>query len=430
MIISIVALLIIVIGGPILAIRNTKNYTDSLVNFIPTFCTSMGVLFSFGTIYWVLASEDIGNKIQSGQLGVIIEDLAGKFLFSLIGILGSIIWSIIIKYRLTKEEEKEIQKEYMKENSQEILWKMRNEIQSINIQAKEQSANQINISNQINEIIKSITQLASVENSHLDTINSSIKRQHETLTNINVLIEGAGSSLEILLDDLKNKLQENINSMGKKATEEAVELHVAFENLLKTRMSILEEKSAKDIGDVQNEINTTLTGLQKTTQTNAEGLTSAIANINSTLSTLQDKLTLQIDTQVENVGINLTSELQKTIDAVLNSKVDEIKQIFDRLEDLRRESQTTLDTTTNKFVSAVDSFKDAQTVNREVLEEVKKQIETTHALQENTENLYNAFSIRENEINAMNNHIQTIANMAKELQKLSDILKQLTIIKD
>ncbi|MBK8471848.1 MAG: hypothetical protein IPL33_06540 [Sphingobacteriales bacterium] len=147
--------------------------------------------------------------------------------------------------------------------------------------------------------------------------------------------------------------------------------------------------------------------LKDTTESNAGELSYAIYNINQTLEMLKDHLSAQVDS----VQTHLNKDIQAKISAVLDNNTNEIKGIFERLELLRKQSETTLATTIKVFSASVASFKEAQGANKGVLDELEKQIETTSELQENIQKLYYFLISQEDEIERMNDHIQSIANI-------------------
>ena len=440
--------------------KYNNNYDNSIISFIPSFCTSMGVLFSFTAIWWVLS--DLGGK-QSGkvlfdskELGGIIEKLAGKFIFSVIGIAASIAWSIWIKHKLSEKENHESEEKYAKENPHEILWDMRNILQ-YRLRASEFHLSTIiervggieksigtkvgsqlgNISEELNRLRKLETHLSTIiervggieksigtkVGSQLEHILSGITQEGQTLSGIYTSMTNAEESLGNISEELKKTLADQIKSMGQTVIDGMDELRQAIGKVLEERVAFFEDQSAEKISAIQEKIFTALDTLKDTTETNAGELSDAIYNINETLEMLKDSLSAQVD----NVQTHLNKDIQAKISAVLDNNTNEIKGIFERLELLRKQSETTLTTTIKAFSASIASFKEAQSANKGVLDELEKQIETSSELQENIQNLYHYFISQENEIEKMNNHIQSIANMSKQLQNLSDTLSRLPI---
>ena len=401
--------------------KYNNNYDNSIISFIPSFCTSMGVLFSFTAIWWVLS--DLGGK-QSGkvlfdskELGGIIEKLAGKFIFSVIGIAASIAWSIWIKHKLSEKENHESEEKYAKENPHEILWDMRNILQ-YRLRASEFHLS--TIIERVGGIEKSI---GTKVGSQLEHILSGITQEGQTLSGIYTSMTNAEESLGNISEELKKTLADQIKSMGQTVIDGMDELRQAIGKVLEERVAFFEDQSAEKISAIQEKIFTALDTLKDTTETNAGELSDAIYNINETLEMLKDSLSAQVD----NVQTHLNKDIQAKISAVLDNNTNEIKGIFERLELLRKQSETTLTTTIKAFSASIASFKEAQSANKGVLDELEKQIETSSELQENIQNLYHYFISQENEIEKMNNHIQSIANMSKQLQNLSDTLSRLPI---
>jgi molybdopterin converting factor small subunit len=218
-------------------------------------------------------------------------------------------------------------------------------------------------------------------------------------------------------------LADQIESMGQTVIKGMDELRQAIGAVLEERVAFFEDQSAEKISAIQEKIFTALDTLKDTTESNAGELSYAIYNINQTLEMLKDHLSAQVDS----VQTHLNKDIQAKISAVLDNNTNEIKGIFERLELLRKQSETTLITTIKAFSASVASFKEAQGANKGVLDELEKQIETTSELQENIQKLYYFLISQEDEIERMNDHIQSIANMSKQLQNLSDTLSRLPI---
>ncbi len=397
------------------------NYENSIISFIPSFCTSVGVLLSFVTIWWVLS--DLGDE-QSGkvlfdskELGGIIEKLAGKFIFSVIGIAFSIVWSIRIKRKLSEKENFEREERYAQENPHQILWDMRNILE---YRLRTSESHLSTIIERVDGIEKSI---GTKVGNQLEHILSGIKQEGQTLTGIYTSIANAEKSLGNISGQLKKTLADQIESMGQTVIKGMDELRQAIGAVLEERVAFFEDQSAEKISAIQEKIFTALDTLKDTTESNAGELSYAIYNINQTLEMLKDHLSAQVDS----VQTHLNKDIQAKISAVLDNNTNEIKGIFERLELLRKQSETTLITTIKAFSASVASFKEAQGANKGVLDELEKQIETTSELQENIQKLYYFLISQEDEIERMNDHIQSIANMSKQLQNLSDTLSRLPI---
>ena len=95
-----------------------KSGNISLINSIPTFCTSVGVFFSFFALFWVLGVQ----RVKGYELDVIIRQLSSKFLFSIIGVLSSILWNWQIKKKQGEEELKLSQNNWKQKDPQELLY--------------------------------------------------------------------------------------------------------------------------------------------------------------------------------------------------------------------------------------------------------------------------------------------------------------------
>lgn len=77
--------------------------------YIPTVWTSLGILFTFISIYVGLTDEDIFNNVSDGHIENLINRIIPAFSTSIIGIIGAIICSIINKGLLAGVEDKGIE---------------------------------------------------------------------------------------------------------------------------------------------------------------------------------------------------------------------------------------------------------------------------------------------------------------------------------
>lgn len=384
-----------------LSFQRSKN--KKLISYIPTFCTSIGVLCSFGLLWYALGYQEL----QSDKLTETIKLLSSKFLFSIIGIFFSIAWTIYLK--INEEREDAIEKEnnyWRKDDPQKLLWmlwqtglgierKFENYAQLQNnshiltnkllinnsIELRDQlkvlNDNVINIkkaveessetqSEQITELQDRLkvlitntfnTKKAIEEGS--ETQSEKATKQQKTLDNISNFMQSAGDSLKSLLDDLKNQLENNIKAMGSDAAEKAAELHRVFEGFLKDRASQMEENMANGMKEVHEKIHPALNSISEVTNNSANELKEALNGINSVLENMQISLARQINEQVQTAENNVENRTKK-FEEMTTSKANELSTEFDKIHSV-------LQNLSSGLQSSIDG----------ILKEKKEQIEKT-----------------------------------------------------
>jgi hypothetical protein len=461
-----------------LSFQRSKN--KKLISYIPTFCTSIGVLCSFGLLWYALGYQEI----QSDNLSETIKLLSSKFLFSIIGIGFSIGWTIYLK--INEEWEDVIEKEnnyWKKEDPQKLLWllwqtglgierkfevyaqsqndnhaDMRKSVKAGFTEIREQLMVLNSNSNELYEQLK-------VSNSHATLTKKAIEEsskvqskkateQQETLDNISNFMQSAGDSLKSLLDDLKNQLENNIKAMGSDAAEKAAELHRVFEGFLKDRASQMEENMANGMKEVHEKIHPALNSISEVTNNSANELKEALNGINSVLENMQISLARQINEQVQtaennvenrtkkfeqmttskanelstefdkihSVLQNLSSGLQSSIDGILKEKKEQIEKTFEHLEILRGRSETMLTQTTKEFALSVEKYGNIQHNNEEIIKRLETQIKSIDSLQETSVKNIDHWNSKVDKMEEVKNRVADIANTIGQLENINQKL--------
>ncbi len=412
-----------------------KSGNISLINSIPTFCTSVGVFFSFFALFWVLGVQGV----KGYELDVIIRQLSSKFLFSIIGVLSSILWNWQIKKKQGEEELKLSQNNWKQKDPQELLYDLlqTNLAFKGKFEAYAQSQQKtLQVMQLFNSSINEIKEQFKVLNTHSVNIKNAIEKsattqseeatvQRKTLVGIHNFMQSAGDSLKDLLDDLKNQLENNIKAMGTDAAEKAAELHRVFEDFLKKQTSEMSEKMALDIKEVHEKIHPALNSISEVTSNNANELKQTLGEINAVLGELKLSLTTQINQQFEATGNNLheiNNNLQASIDSILKEKEEQIRKTFENLEILRGRSETVLNETTQKFAASVEQYTHIQHNNEEVIKRLETQIESIDNLQETSQNQIDYWNNQVEDMKNLKNKVADIANTIEQLDSLNEKL--------
>ncbi len=442
-----------------------ESNNSSLISFIPTFCTSLGVLFSFFLLFVTLGLQDIDMT----DLRHLVKELSSKFLYSLIGVGFSIGWNWKIKKQQGESELELAENNWKREDPQKLLWQLlqsnlgiERKFEDYVLSQNNNHSEQLKATNGKNiEIIEQLKALNSQSLNIKKTIEVNAESQSEmgrsqqdTLDSISDFMQSAGDSLKGLLDDLKNQLENNIKAMGSDAAEKAAELHQIFEIFLKDRASQMEEKMANDIKEVHEKIHPALNSISEVTNSNANELKEALNSINSVLENMQVSLARQINEQVQtaennvenrtkkfeemttlkanelsiefdkihNVLQNLNSGLQSSIDGILKEKEEQIRKTFDHLEELRGRSETILTQTTQKFATSVEMYGDIQQNNEDIIKRLETQIKSIDSLQEVSIKNIDHWNNKVDKMEEVKNRVADIANTIEQLDSLNQKL--------
>ncbi len=443
-----------------------KSNNSSLISFIPTFCTSLGVLFSFFLLFVTLGLQDIDMT----DLRHLVKELSSKFLYSLIGVGFSIGWNWKIKKKQGESELELAENNYWKrEDPQKLLWqllqsnlgierKFEDYVLSQNNnyleQLKATNGNNIEIIDQLKALNSQSLNIKKTIEVNAESQSEMGTSQQDTLDSISDFMQSAGDSLKGLLDDLKNQLENNIKAMGSDAAEKAAELHRVFEGFLKDQASQMEERMANDMKDVHEKIHPALNSISEATNNSTNELKGTLNSINTVLENMQINLTRQINEQVQTAEINvenrtrkfeeittskanelstefdkihsvlqdLNSGLQKSIDGILKEKEEQIRKTFDHLEELRGRSETFLTQTTEKFASSVEIYSNVQQNNEEIIKRLETQIKSIDSLQATSEKNIDHWNSKVDKMEEVKNRVADIANTIGQLENINQKL--------
>lgn len=90
-----------------LCLEYRRNHSRILLSYIPNIWTSLGILGTFMAIGNSLANSAVVKNMDNASVGVLIEEIIPAFETSVIGIVGAIIASIIIKWHYSRSDKKE-----------------------------------------------------------------------------------------------------------------------------------------------------------------------------------------------------------------------------------------------------------------------------------------------------------------------------------
>jgi len=367
---------------------------STLVGYIPTFCTSVGVFFSFLTLYLVLSKFNPGN-----DLSAIVRQLSGKFLFSIIGIGMGVGWSIYIKRELSQEETIAMQKNYMTKDPQELLWELVELQKQNNIKTKD-----------------------------IWNVNQQQLFQHQNLL---VAMNNAGDymrkELGTMIQDLRISLAAYIEIMGEQSLnltkEQAKLMNDEFVKLVTTLQTNMTHELNKSKELAETIIKTFEGSITQSTKVALEQQNSIAEEFKSNSKQQITSLTESYKNLEKIIG-TLNANIQQEIAEILKVNTENLSKTFKTLEEMQTRSQTALETSSNKFREAVDAYQMTQNSNEEVARQLEDQLENLRRLVKNTRRIYKKWKLQEVEMEQMADRTNAIANMTDEIDRLLKTLLQ------
>lgn len=406
-------------------ILSNYNIKSTYVSYIPTFCTSIGVFFSFGVLWIVLSNFNLGN-----DLGSIVRLLAGKFLFSIIGIASSIGWSMYIRYKLTQEESIESQRIYMTKDPQELLWELVGLQEESNRFSEEFTRVQYrtvatleNIGDRIREGSSKVT----------SAIYESNQLQLQKLQNLLEVMTTAGEymreQLGTMIQDMKESLEDYIQTIGDQVLNLTQEQAILINNEFVRLVTNLQENMTSELSqsrELAERIIKTFEGsiTEKTKEAIAQQKT-MMDDFKTTSETQINNLKESYSNLEETLG-TIDTNIQEEINRILTQNVKNLHETFKKLEEIQQRAQTALEKSSQAFKDAVDEYKNVQNTNAKVTEQMEAQLTNLDDLLENTRQLYEKWSLQDEEIKQMQDRTNAIANMTDEIDRLLKTLQQST----
>jgi predicted transcriptional regulator len=410
---------------PVILFLSRRNLNSPIVQFIPGLCTAIGIMFTFGIIYQTLGiNDDLFKNNEIASLKQVVNTLSLKFSCSLIGVLSSVFWSIVIKGIISfLESRAQKRNEWLKRDPQELLWSLDQNFMEM---IKEYKYNTDFISR---------------------AIYDSSDHTKEVLNRILKLLEGfdqkTGESLKKTFEDLKSALAKNVANVSQKAMEDLQEsisdVNKEFLETTQGMNATNQEEFGKMLGTSIDTLSRTLSKLDEIgdnirmamekTQEDAENGTMAVARgfetssdtIKGSVSDLMDSIQNQFE-RINKRFEGLDEQLQQTTQDILNNNLEKLEKAFDVLSEIQTNSINRLDESTKQFNAAIHTYESLQDHQYRVLERVQHQIVLLNKLQEKADNLLEHWDGQEDRMVEVRNRVADIANTIHELQNIKDSL--------
>lgn len=358
---------------------STKSH--QLRMYIPTVWTSLGILFTFISIYTGLTNEDLLKNVSDGHIESLINRIIPAFSTSIIGIIGAIICSIINKGLLASIEDDGMAtfnklRRQLIENEQLCF-------------GYDHSADSPELL--LFEMISAVYQKGkSIENILRANQTSTTRKSDEIFGRFDELLTKLnGSSNGVLIEafDTQNgKFQENYNVMS----DLLKELNSITNTAITTALDLQRKDFESSMRDLKSSFNETLlqqnnileNKLNKLQDTNT-GLIRDLINITrDKLAEESEKRNDELHGFIEQENgeiknfIATQTELYQGIKANLSDTVSDIRQLFE--DDIKQLSEDTIIQCNNDLVEKSKEYleKHMQSVNGYIID-LKAQIDKT-----------------------------------------------------
>lgn len=405
---------------------------ERLVAYIPSACTSIGIFFTFLILFITLGVKlDTTALTGPESLRSTIQQLAAKFSCSLIGIFGSIIWSIIIKYNLgNKEQMRRKTLEWMQKEPQELLWELTRS------QAETATAirtHTVQSDGKSDQLLLSLQSIGRELKTGFKDNEDLQQRSHEAL------IQKVTSIEEIVAKNLKDSftkfselLSKHIEQMGSEAlnqskvkvaeiqrefSDQSQELLSKYEATLKGTLQDI-KASADSLAPVMEKL---ANNFDKQTSTIQDSAAKNTKEIQANFTTITQNIASQFAT-IQETFSNFDEKVQESSKQVLNNHLQTIKDTFDSLEVMQERTKTILEESTSQFTKAVDEYKTVHFSHTELLNRMGQQNEILDNLQQDARSGLKHWSTQLGQIEHMNHRIADIGNVVNQLQGLKDKL--------
>ncbi|MDC9723800.1 MAG: MotA/TolQ/ExbB proton channel family protein [Urechidicola sp.] len=439
--------------------KNTKTYNPYLYNSIPSVFTTIGVLGTFGGIYFGLRQFNVENIDES--IPVLLDGMKVAFLTSILGISASIIFRMIGQNVLRSVELSEppkqtdelsaltelvnILKETKIETAQNFknlntaligetdtsistqLVKLRNQITDSQKEQEKQNELLEKIQTSLigNEDGSLLTQLEKLRSQFTDNYKE-LKEHKEVLSNIN----DNGT-------ELKDKFDEFGEILKKNNTEALVEVMKSATETFNEQMTELIERLVQENF---NELNNSVQSLNQWQQDNKEMIASLteqfkMVSNDFTIASTSIKEITENTTKLTNDNSHLSAliqELQKVL--IDDTKFENIITKLDSTIETVKTNTETFDETTNKlndWIANEHNFKQSIDILIDRLEEIEKIKDINGEFWSNTkEQMEEGVSIISSSSTELRNNLDGIAEEFTEqlnqtLTSLDELIQRL-----
>ncbi len=402
----------------------TKTKSLQLLNFIPNVWTALGVLGTFISIY--LAFDDINSESLSKNDAIvnIIRKITPAFSTSIIGLIGNVFSSTIIKWILSKEEKLEQDNFPTTETPEKMLYNI-----NIGIMGLASKIEQTTLSSNHNH-----KELISAYNYQTGQIVETLSSQSEILK---TFVDDFILNMNGLFADMRHSLGAQMYNFGEEQYQKTSELLENLNKMLSTQSTQLLEKQNNDLTQYYKDNYSKMEQMSDLLSSNFHNLTS------KTLATFEDlikKQELQMNQQaISNIQISqeLNNKLKAEFDSITIRQVESLNQMVDlsvaytevtekalqKSSEMNEQSITELKTQLSGFITSIQNSILEQT--RELNSAISHNIESLKVNYEYVQDrLAHLVGNYEQATEAYHNAVQNAHNLNNSVEKSIDYINQ------
>ena len=402
--------------------RKTKS--RQLLSYIPNIWTSLGIL---GTFVAIVISLDKGNNNNFDNINQLVSDIIPAFQTSIIGIIGAIITSVIVKILFAIEDRKEEDK-YRSEVNDNIspelfLNRMHLSLEKNNSLLRELiSLTQLQQREIINEMVSQKDTLKVFLDEFIHQLRSFYSEIFETTSeHAKVVIDGYLHGIKQVIDPMHTDIVNHIDGLLATHTQTINEyMQEEDRNLTKISSGIIaalnanseavvssikcvEETELNNIKNLTAAFNSEMNQILQSIKNHIQEENKELANISSEIIVALDTNSKAVVSSIERVEETELNNI-KGITATFNSEMNQISQsITNRIQEENK-----------KFADISEGVITSLNANSEIVISSIKCVEETEL--NNIKSITATFNSEMNQISqSITNHIQ------EENKKLTDI---------
>jgi hypothetical protein len=405
--------LILCVGYGLYIFREYPN-NRSFLNSIPSFCTGVGVFFTFVALFISLAFLQDSDDLNVLEL---IPQLVSAFSTSIIGVASSLIFGFRVKKKINELDIQLAQdKPYLNIHPNELLHNIQKGIEVLNSESEglKGAINGLKSSNEIQ-----MSALSNAIGSLVESVNSEIKQT------VKALQEQLENYIETIGNNAINASTQQISTINEQFLTDTQALIKGNQEQLSTQFGAMENVFTNIVSKIEGLSN----GINQQTETTQTSFNTAINEMIGSLQSQSNQLIENTENQSKELLLNTQNQLVHTINetnTVLEKNLENLEKTFSNIEKWQNTSKLSLEEVTNEFVKAVSEYQSIGEQNKLVLEEVKKQLVIIEALRTNEDKIIETIGKYDSSLNDSLNKVNDVHTAISKLGKIESRLAQLT----
>ena len=302
----------------------------SVISYLPNIWTSLGILGTFISIVRSLADTD-----NLSDLPTVVDNIVPAFETSIIGIVGAIITSIVVKIIFANEdkkyEEEYDRKSYSVDMTPELLLdsinqSMRDANKKIDGLASTIAAGVLvevdkHLTSKMEELARTHTaRLVSLFEHEEESITSATAKVDKAVSSMANTMKGASSTIKKTMEDISSELSEAVTKIVNDSIEKTGKISEDFTS----EVSDIEKK-------MLNSLSTQLTDrYQQLLKMNEE----SIASMKRDIEKMQSEISKKVSDDITNMNKGIVEDVKQVLQTVKEDLTDVEKSISTTLTDV------------------------------------------------------------------------------------------------